>query len=198
MMKSKRAFLDIDTQHDFMDPDGALYVPGAGEIVGNLGRLVAYARDNNIPLLSSMDAHAGNDPEFAEFPPHCVKGTPGQRKIDETLLENTIIVPDRPGALPEGVRAGAQVIFEKPTFDVFDNPNFVEYIEREGYDEFVVFGVATDYCVRAAAAGLARRGFSVAVVTDAVRAVMLETGAKALEEMKGLGVKFKTTDEITG
>ncbi len=90
------------------------------------------------------------------------------------------------------------MIFEKPTFDVFDNPNFIEYIRRERYDEFVVFGVATDYCVRAAAVGLAKRGFGVIVVTDAVRAVNPETGGKALEEMKSLGVKFKTTDEITG
>ncbi len=198
MNKSKTAFLDIDTQHDFMDPDGALYVPGAEEIVNNLSRLVAYAGENRIPLLSSADAHTEGDPEFAGFPAHCVKGSPGQRKIDETLLENTITVPDRPGALPDGVRAGAQVIFEKPTFDVFDNPNFIEYIRRERYDEFVIFGVATDYCVRAAAVGLARRGFGVTVVTDAVRAVSPETGGKALEEMKSLGVKFKTTDEITG
>jgi len=196
--KSKTAFLDIDTQYDFMGPGGALYVPGAEEIIGNLKRLVDYARGNGIPLLASTDAHAEDDPEFAQFPPHCVKGSPGQRKIAETLLDGAITIPDRPGSLPETAGPGAQVIFETPTFDVSDNPNFVEYIRRERYDEFVVFGVATDYCVRAAAVGLAKRGFGVTVVTDAVRAVSPETGGKALEEMKSLGVKFKTTDEITG
>ena len=36
---------------------------------------------------------------------------------------------------------------------------------------FVVYGVATDYCVRAAVLGLLDRGQKVAVVVDAIRAV---------------------------
>lgn len=194
-MPGKTAFLDIDTQHDFLNPSGALYVPGADRIAGNVRRLVAHAEKNGIPLLSSTDAHVEKDPEFSQFPSHCVKGSPGQRKIDGTLLKKHIFVPDRP--FPFQVQPGAQVIFEKPTFDVFDNPNFIEYIRREGYDDFVVFGFATDYCVRAAAVGLARRKFGVTVAADAISAVSPDSGRKALEEMRKMGVKFKTTDEIT-
>jgi nicotinamidase/pyrazinamidase len=198
MAKSKTAFLDIDTQHDFMDPAGALYMRGAEKIVGNLKRLVRHAAAKGIPLLSSMDSHIVKDPEFMQFPAHCVIGSPGQRKIDETLLPNAVRVPPKPGALPREIAPGTQVIFEKPTLYLFDNPNFLEYIKREGFDEFVVFGVATDYCVQIAAEGLVERGCKVTVVRDAIHPVDPKAGKKSLESMKKKGVKFATTKEIAG
>jgi hypothetical protein len=38
-----RVFWDVDTQVDFMSPEGKLYVPGAETIAPNLGRLTDYA-----------------------------------------------------------------------------------------------------------------------------------------------------------
>ena len=31
------------------------------------------------------------DPEFAQYPPHCLVGTPGQKKLPETLTGDEII-----------------------------------------------------------------------------------------------------------
>jgi len=61
-MSVRALFLDIDTQHDFMDPDGKLSVPGAAEITGNLARLTQFAVEHGIPILSSADAHQRGDP----------------------------------------------------------------------------------------------------------------------------------------
>jgi nicotinamidase/pyrazinamidase len=67
----KTVFFDVDTQIDFMYPAGALYVPGAERIVPAIVRL-----NQSAPLLvSTMCAHQENDPEFAQWPPHCVVGT---------------------------------------------------------------------------------------------------------------------------
>ena len=84
-------FLDVDTQRDFMLPTGALYVPGAERILPKLRRLFDFARKNEISILSSVDAHVPDDPEFKQFPPHCVQGTEGQRKVDETLLPRSLV-----------------------------------------------------------------------------------------------------------
>ena len=78
MSALERVILDVDTQFDFLDPAGALYVPGSVEIRDALDRLFDYAAGAKIPVLSSVDEHTPDDPEFAEFGPHCVKGTPGQ------------------------------------------------------------------------------------------------------------------------
>src|SRR5580658_865687 len=68
----KTVFFDIDTQIDFVYPAGALYVPGAEYILPLVGELNRHAP----VLISTMDAHSEDDPEFQIFPPHCVVGTP--------------------------------------------------------------------------------------------------------------------------
>lgn len=92
-------FVDVDTQFDFMDPAGALYVPGAERIVPNLRRLFAAAIEHAVPVISTADDHAPDDPEFADFPPHCVRGTPGQLRLAHTLMpDRATLDPDE--ALP--------------------------------------------------------------------------------------------------
>ena len=90
-------FLDIDTQFDFIDPSGALYVDGAENITGNLKKLTEYGTGNNIPIISTRDTHTPDDPEFKDFPPRCVAGTHGQKKIEETVVKDTLklnIIPN--------------------------------------------------------------------------------------------------------
>src|SRR5512142_104712 len=86
-------FWDVDTQRDFMLPDGALYVPGAERIIPNLARLTQYARQHDILVVADVDAHQPDDPEFQDWPPHCLVGTPGQWKVQETELNVSHVVP---------------------------------------------------------------------------------------------------------
>ncbi len=92
-------FWDVDTQHDFMRPDGKLYVPGAETIVPNLKRLTDYAHAHGIRIVASADDHVkghrelSEQPDFREtFPEHCMHGTPGQKKIPETALRDPLVV----------------------------------------------------------------------------------------------------------
>jgi nicotinamidase/pyrazinamidase len=201
MSRSKTAYLDVDTQRDFMVPSGALYVQGARAVAGRIRRLVAHAAGGGMPLFSSVDAHAPDDPEFGTFPGHCVVGTRGQEKIAGTLLADRIAVRAgrelSPRGLDEVLRHG-QVILEKQSYDVFDNPNTVAVLRESGAKRFVVFGVATDYCVRAAVLGLRKLGYPVTVVEDAIRGVAPETTARAIEEMRRAGARFRTTDQVLG
>ena len=87
MDKNKILFIDIDTQNDFMFKEGNLYVPDAERIIENLKKLTEFAYRNNIPIFSSVDSHTQDDPEFKQFPPHCIKGTVGQKKIKETEIK---------------------------------------------------------------------------------------------------------------
>ena len=196
-----RVFLDIDTQFDFMDPRGKLYVPGAREIVGALERLFAFAAHHKIPVLSSADDHLPDDPEFAQFGPHCVRGTPGQRKLPITLLSNRVTI--RPeDALPHGAaRLMAdydQLIFYKPGLNVFENPHFASLVDEVQVAEFIVFGVATDYCVLLEAGELLDRGQQVTIVRDAIAAITPEGGDQAFQTLSALGAKWIAAAEIVG
>jgi nicotinamidase/pyrazinamidase len=192
-------FLDVDTQRDFMLPSGALYVQGAERIIPKLRRLFDFARKNEITILSSVDAHASNDPEFQQFPPHCVQGSEGQRKLEETLLPHPLIFQNKPidRNLVDAVRKHQQIIVEKQTLDLFSNP-VAERLLRVLPPRAIVFGVATEYCVKLECLGLRRLGVHTAVVSDAIRAFAPKTEREALEEMREAGIEFITIETLLG
>jgi nicotinamidase/pyrazinamidase len=189
-------FFDVDTQVDFMCPTGKLYVPGAEKIVPNLQRLMNWARENDVPVISSADAHSPNDPEFKHWPPHCVLGTPGQQRIPETQFPGPVVIPCRPGAFQPPARFAGQFVLEKATYSTEDNPNFDALLRALGPRRAVLFGVVTEYCVRANALALRQRGFPVDLVSDAIKCLSEEGGGKALEEMAAAGVRMVTTAEV--
>jgi len=198
-MNGKTIFWDVDTQVDFIHPGGKLYVPGAEKILPRLERLTDYARRNGILIVASADAHQEGDEEFAQYPPHCLAGTPGQKKVPETLLEKPTVIPNRPVPLPANPVAAGQVILEKQKFDVFSNPNTEALLAQLGGDvEIILYGVVTEICVAAAARGLLARGFRLRLVRDAVQHLD-ETRARALfEEVERGGGRLVTTDEVVG
>jgi nicotinamidase/pyrazinamidase len=196
MMSEPLVFFDVDTQVDFMRPSGSLYIQGAQAIVPNLKKLVDFARQHRIPLLSSADAHSPDDPSFAQWPPHCVMGTPGQFRIPETSFPSSIVIANRPGRFdPPGEWAG-QFIIEKQEYDATTNVNFDDIIKSLGPRRYVVFGVATDYCVRGTALGLRKRQMPVDLVTDAIKEIKPQDGRKAIEEMVAAGVRLVTTADV--
>jgi nicotinamidase/pyrazinamidase len=194
-------FWDVDTQADFMLPHGKLYVPGAEKLLPNLNRLTDAARRGRVFLVSDACVHSPEDEEFKRFPPHCLKGTPGAAIMPETLAERFLIIPNRPGAdIPADLSGLQQMVLEKQTLDVFDNPNTETVIERlrsftDADAEFVVFGVVTEYCVRCAAKGLLKRGRRVALVSDAIETLDAAKGRKALEELLAMGARTITTEQ---
>ena len=192
-------FVDVDTQRDFILPGGALYVPGSERVIPKFRRLFDFARKNDITILSTTDAHVPNDPEFKQFPPHCVRGTQGQRKIDDTLLPHPLILENKPldRNLLDAVRKHQQIIVQKQTLDVFDNP-VTERLVRVLPSHAIVFGVATDYCVKIVALGLRRLEVKTAVVMDAVRALTAKSGEQAIEEMRQAGCEFITVETLMG
>lgn len=169
-----QAFLDIDTQIDFVFPSGALYVPGAVKIISTLAALNRHAIANAIPLISTACAHFENDPEFKTWPPHCILGTVGQLK---------------PAALLVGQR-----IFEKPQTDLFQSPDADELISA--YDQFTVYGVATEVCVQFAAFGLLARGKRVTVVEDAIAGIDPQLIATFKTQLLERGGALTTSQQI--
>ena len=187
---------DVDTQVDFMCPSGRLYVPGAEQIVPNLERLMNWAGENDVPVISTADAHRPDDPEFKIWPPHCVIGTPGQRLIPETLFPTPTVIPGRPGAFQPPALWVGQFIVEKPTYTPEDNPNFGVMLRALGPRRAVVFGVTTEFCVRAVALSLCARGFKVDLVSDAIKPITEKGGDKALEELKAAGARLIAVAEV--
>jgi len=196
-MKTNTILWDVDTQADFMLPGGKLYVPGAEGIIPNLERLTRWAAASRVLVVASADAHQPDDPEFQQYPPHCVAGTPGQKKIPETLLTAEVVIPNRPVEVPPNLTEFDQVIIEKQKFDVFTNPNIDAIMRQLGSPAQVfVYGVVTEICVACAVRGLLDRGFKPALVTDAIRALDESQGRALIEEVEERGGRLVTTDQV--
>jgi nicotinamidase/pyrazinamidase len=192
---------DVDTQVDFMRPDGKLYVPGAEEAAPAMRRLVEAARAAGIPHVASADDHELTDPEISDapdfettYPPHCLRGTRGARKVPETDQQDP--VPIGLELLPERWLEGREFLLLKKHFDVFTNPNTDRLVERLDPDEVLVFGVATDVCDNAAILGLLERGRRVRFVEDAARGLDEARVAACTATWRERGVGFTTVDDV--
>ena len=157
MRSDNVVFWEVDCQADFMLPGGNLYVPGAEKLLPNIRRLTDAARQGRIFLVSHGCFHTKNDPEFKQFPPHCVQGTPGAELVPEALAQNVARVPNTAESrLPTDLQYYQQILLEKQTLNIFETRHADELVNRLGSGaEFVVFGVTTEYCVRFAAKGRA-------------------------------------------
>jgi nicotinamidase/pyrazinamidase len=189
-------FLDVDTQLDFLYPAGALYVQGAESIVPQVAALNRYAAEHGIPVISTVDAHTENDPEFRNWPPHCVAGTAGQHKPAATLLEPRTTIPN--SLQHFDVASARQILLEKQSLDCFTNPNLPALLDQLSVESCVVYGVVTEICVRNAALGLLRSGRQVTLVTDAVRSLDDAKCAQFFQEFAAAGGQLTTTELITG
>jgi len=132
--------VEIDMRKDFSDqPDAALPVNGCLGIVGYL-RVVESKGDIVIEI---HDSHKKNDPEFEDYPPHCVSGTWGHQRIDG-LPKSDFRIP-------------------KTGTDVWDsaadkNIKLMESLFTTA-DKIIVGGVVTGICVDAFVKGAIERNY---------------------------------------
>lgn len=197
MIHRKVIFWEVDTQKDFMLPGGKLYVPGAEKLLPNIRKLTQAARDGRVFLVSHGCFHIPDDPEFKQFPPHCVQGTEGAEFVPEALADVVYRVPNEPSAtVPPDPFRYQQVLLEKQTLDIFESRYVQALLKLLPSDaHFVVFGVVTEYCVAFAAKGLLQRGRQVSIVKDAIETLNPADDQKMRAELAQLGASFITTDQ---
>lgn len=201
----KTVFWNVDTQRDFMNTDGALPIPNADAIKPNLRVLTQYAERNGIYVVNTGDWHDEKSKEVSDapdwvntFPMHCKIGSYGAEFIPETLPENPYVIDWRDASFDERkVSQTRNLILYKDKFSIFEgNPHTQGVLELVKPKLIVVYGVATDVCVKQAVLGLQQRKYSCYVVTDAIKGITDERTNSALEEMARTGAKFTTTQEV--
>jgi nicotinamidase/pyrazinamidase len=201
-------FWDVDTQHDFIVHDGKLYIEGAEKLAHNLKDLTQFARERELVIVATVCDHTADDEEISEepdfettFPPHCMRNTPGQRKIPATAMKSPVVIPLE-ALKPEEIHDlvddhDGEILIQKNHFDVFSNPNTGAVVDTLEPDHVVIYGVALDVCDRMAVEGFLKRGnVTVHLVTDAVQAIQPKRGQKLLKKWAEKGVRMVTTRQI--
>lgn len=204
-------FWDVDTQVDFIMAQGKLAVPGAEAIIPKLRALTDWAHAHDIPIVATADDHDIGHAEITDnpdwvttFPPHCMRGTDGQRKIDATTLRSPLLFQPVP-LDQDDVRLAVRehrgdFLLNKPGTDVFRwNPNAATVLATLAPERVIVYGVATDFCTRAAVEGIARLRpeATLMVVEDAIRGINEDTSAMLVSDWRARGYNVTTTAAIT-
>ena len=207
MRRAAVLFHDGDTQRDFLEPGGALYVPGAERLVPNLARLTHLARTGTprIRVIGTVCRHFPGDAELAPnggpYPPHCMDGTPGQRKIDATAPAAPRWIENRQYARAEldALLRGDEVFIEKQDVDpLIGNRNTAAVLPRllAGAEDVVIYGVVTEICIDHAVRILLGRGPWLHVVLDAIAALDEARGRECQQGWRAAGVELVTTEAV--
>lgn len=208
MVKEKVLFWDVDTQFDFLRPEGGLYVPGAEEIIDNISQTRKLALENGYSILASMDWHSLDDEEISlepdfrnTFPPHCIASEPGCERVGylgQLPIEYVEVERVDNVALAKLVdKEQFHVVIRTNSVDVFKNPNVAEVLNLVAPQKVVVFGVALDMCVRYAVEGLLSWGkCDIILLEDVVKGLGIIEEQEVLREFKGQGVEIKRLNEL--
>jgi len=195
----KILFWDVDTQRDFIEPKGRLYVPSAEFIRDNLAKITKIGATHGT-LSGSVDAHKPDDPEFKDYPPHCIYGTPGQHKIPETEKAKTLYIPTgrlTEEQIQEAVEYKGQVIFEKQSTDLATNPNLTYYIEAIDPSLVIIYGLVSEICVDSAVDYFAGdKGYRTLVVEDAIKELEKTMYQKCRNRWSSLKVEMIETSRL--
>ncbi len=197
----KTAVIVVDMQGDFSTwKKGSLAVNGTDEAffkkveaaareLSKEGFLIFATQDwHPADHVSFYTQHPGKKPfELIEidgrkqvlWPPHCVQGTENAR----ILVDNNLFLAT--------VKKGKDKRYD--SYSGFQDDGGAEtelnkILKRNMVSKVVVFGIATDYCVKATALDAAKRGYRVIVVEDLSKGVAPDTTKAALKEMQDKGV----------
>lgn len=208
MLKKRTTFWDVDTQFDFMRPEGALFVKGADKIIGKVSRIREFALQNGYSIIASMDWHSPDDQEISDtpdykntFPAHCISAQEGSSrvgymgKVPIEYIENVKMDEYETKKLVD--KEQFHIVIKKNRFDVFTNPNTIRLLNLVQPEKVVVFGVALDVCVYYAVKGLLEWGKSeVIVLKGGVKGLGIRKDSQILKEFEQQGVKIKELDDL--
>jgi nicotinamidase/pyrazinamidase len=217
------ALIEIDIQNDFCPsytlssgeklPAGALAVEGGDEVIAPLNALAAAFAKAGAKVVATADWHPPGHVSFAGaypgkqagdsveppgtglqtlWPDHCVQGTRGA-EFHERLDPRPVSLTVRKGFRPSLDSYSA--FFEN---DRRSPTGLGGCLKSLGIHTVLLGGLATDYCVLYSALDAVRLGFTVVVLSDAVRGVGFPAGSieQALDTMKRAGVLLAPSADI--
>ena len=202
--EQKIGVIVVDLQGDFTTfKNGSLAVAGTDEaFVSKVQKVTQELSAKGYPIFGTQDWHPADHISFFSnhsgkkpfeaiqiegrtqvlWPPHCVQETENAR----VLVDNTLFIAI--------VKKGKDKKFDSYSGFQDDGGAKTEMnqiLEKNGIKELIVYGIATDYCVKATAIDAAAAGYKVTVIEGLSKGVAPETTAKALEEMKEKGIIIK-------
>jgi nicotinamidase/pyrazinamidase len=198
---TKTGVIVVDIQGDFTKlKNGSLAVDGTDEAyIKAVEENTKKLKEVGYPIFATQDWHPANHASFFTnhkgkkafdviklhgkdqvlWPPHCVQKTPGAEILLDKKLFKAVV---KKGMDPKyDSYSGFQDDGGKKT-------HMDKLLKKDNIKKVVVYGIATDYCVRATALDAVAAGYKVIMIKNLSRGVAPETSQKAIDEMKAKGI----------
>ncbi len=194
------AVIVVDLQADFtVLKSGSLAVAGTNaQYLDAVEKATRVYQEQGVPLYFTQDWHPADHVSFytnnpdteplqvielegrpqVMWPPHCVQGTSG--------AEIVVTV----GSAAKTVRKGTDNRFDSYSGFADDGGHKTELeriLREDGVQKLIIYGLATDYCVRATVLDALEAGFQVELILELCRGVSPDTTAAAIQEMEAQG-----------
>lgn len=198
---TKTAIIVVDVQGDFTKfKNGSLAVEGTDEAyVKTVEENTKKLKAAGFPIFATQDWHPTNHASFFTnhkgkkafdviklhgkdqvlWPPHCVQKTPGAEILLDKKLFKAV------------VKKGMDSQYDSYSGFQDDGGKKTEMdklLKKDKIKKLVVYGIATDYCVRATVLDAVAAGYRVVMIRNLSRGVAPDTSQKAIDEMKAKGV----------
>jgi nicotinamidase/pyrazinamidase len=199
--EEKIGVIVVDVQGDFTQwKKGSLAVSGTDKaFVEKVQKATDKLNKEGFILFATQDWHPGDHVSFytnhpgkkpfemiviegrnqVMWPPHCVQGT-----------ENAKVLVDNNPFLAI-VKKGQDTRYDSYSGFQDDGGQKTEMdkiLKRNKIQKLVIYGIATDYCVKATAMDAKDAGYDVIVIKGLSKGVAPDTTQKALGEMKSKGI----------
>lgn len=198
---SKKFVIIVDTQNDFMKSDGALYVPGAEDIIDPLGEYLRSLNPKEVEgVLFTLDTHYADtypqSEEAKEFPIHCVVGTEGWRNVCsiEDINSKIPVYTLHKTVFDMWADEGATVNDTAKEGIGSDRDYFFKKLLEDGTLDVEVAGVALNYCVAQAIEGLAENGFKIHLKENLTKAI--DNGKPGFNDPRVLFAKLIENNQL--
>ena len=207
-MTNKWGAIVIDIQGDFTKwKQGSLAVPGSDEsYVKSVEMATRLLKDLGVLIFGTQDWHAPDHISFATshrgkrpfetvmidggtqvlWPPHCIQGTENAR----VLIDNNLFLAV--------IKSAQNSDVENYSFFQDKNGKKTEMdtvLRVNGVENVIIYGIATEYCVRATSLDLIVANYKTTVIESLCRGVSSDAAAAALDEMRKKGVIVTATPE---
>lgn len=183
------ALIIVDVQNDFL-PGGSLALTEGEEIIPVLNGYIEAFNKRGLPVVATRDwhprEHCSFESEGGPWPPHCIAGTIGAAFASTLNLPRDTFIVSKAQDKAIDVYSG------------FDGTELDALLQGRGVLRVWVGGLTTDYCVLNTVKDALTLGYSVCLLTDAVRAVeaLPGDGARAVLEMTELGARRVTLADV--
>jgi nicotinamidase-related amidase len=178
----RTALVVVDMQRGFLDPDEAMSVPPAREIVPVIRGLVDLFRARRLPVVFTEFVYSATapllvgrlHPEHQPAPPGAPRGF---GLPSSSCLEGTPSADTAPDLAPRP----DELVVRKRGYDAFAGTPLDAALRARDVTSLVVTGTMTDICVLATVIGAFHRQYRVTVVEDGVATLWPEIQRATLD-----------------